>query len=60
MVTSDLNNFGMDRARKLEFLLEVVLWDCFLHIKSQALGGGKTKENIKGTIFENDKFDLAH
>jgi len=30
------------------------------YISKSGAGGGKTKENIKGTIFENDKFDLVH
>jgi len=45
----------MGRARKLNFLLEVVLQGGFL--QHQGLGaGGKTNENIKRTKFENDEF----
>jgi len=51
--TLDLNNIGTGGARKLAFLLEVVLSGSFL----QGLGDrGKLTEILRGQIPENGKF----
>jgi len=53
--TLDLNNFGTGGARKLAFLLEVVLSGSFL--QQQGLGDrGKLTEILRGQNPENGKF----